>query len=112
VAAVLPLLPFLLDATFTLLTRVTKGEQFWRPHRSHFYQQLARQGVSHGAVTAIWGGLALLCAVVAVGYDAFGTRSQIAALVGLVIVHLVLALAIVVRSTKPHRPRRTGEALR
>lgn len=36
-AFILPLY-FLMDATFTLMKRLIRGEAFWRPHREHLYQ--------------------------------------------------------------------------
>jgi UDP-N-acetylmuramyl pentapeptide phosphotransferase/UDP-N-acetylglucosamine-1-phosphate transferase len=39
--------PFILDATWTLLARLIRGERFWEPHRSHHYQRLVLAGWSH-----------------------------------------------------------------
>jgi len=39
VAALLLPLYYLADATLTLLRRISRGEQFWAAHRSHFYQR-------------------------------------------------------------------------
>lgn len=38
------------DATYTLLRRLLRGEKVWQAHRSHFYQQGARKLGSHAAV--------------------------------------------------------------
>lgn len=38
---------FFLDATVTLLRRITNGEPFWRAHAEHYYQRLIRSGWSH-----------------------------------------------------------------
>ena len=38
VCAVLLPLYYLMDATVTLLRRISRGEPFWEAHRSHFYQ--------------------------------------------------------------------------
>jgi len=43
---------FICDATFTLLRRMLRGEQWYNPHRSHAYQKLVRAELSHGRVTA------------------------------------------------------------
>lgn len=42
---------FFVDATVTLVRRLTRGEAVHRPHRSHAYQWLARRWRSHRAVT-------------------------------------------------------------
>lgn len=40
---ILPMLPFLVDAGFTLLSRILKGERWWTPHVGHVYQRAARR---------------------------------------------------------------------
>lgn len=42
---------FVADATFTLLHRVIKGEQWYAAHRTHAYQRLVQLGWSHRRVT-------------------------------------------------------------
>lgn len=39
--------PFIVDATWTLLTRLARHERIWEPHRSHHYQRLVLAGWSH-----------------------------------------------------------------
>ncbi len=43
-AAFLLPLYYLADATLTLLRRIARGEPFWYPHRSHFYQRATDGG--------------------------------------------------------------------
>jgi UDP-N-acetylmuramyl pentapeptide phosphotransferase/UDP-N-acetylglucosamine-1-phosphate transferase len=47
------ILPFyyLADATFTLLARILRGENFWAPHKQHYYQQAIVKGYSHARVS-------------------------------------------------------------
>jgi len=40
---ILPMLPFLVDAGFTLLSRILSGERWWTPHVGHVYQRAARR---------------------------------------------------------------------
>jgi UDP-N-acetylmuramyl pentapeptide phosphotransferase/UDP-N-acetylglucosamine-1-phosphate transferase len=47
-ALILPMY-YWVDATYTLLRRLLRGEQVWQAHRSHFYQQGARKLGSHAA---------------------------------------------------------------
>ena len=46
VAALLLPLYYLIDATLTLLRRLSRGEKVWLAHRSHFYQQATDNGFS------------------------------------------------------------------
>lgn len=39
--------PFIVDATWTLIARLARGERVWEAHRSHHYQRLALAGWSH-----------------------------------------------------------------
>jgi UDP-N-acetylmuramyl pentapeptide phosphotransferase/UDP-N-acetylglucosamine-1-phosphate transferase len=63
--AVLALWPFIFDTAFTLLRRLTAGENIFRPHRSHLYQRLVLSGWSHRAVAGLYGGLSACLAAVA-----------------------------------------------
>jgi len=64
---VLVFLPFLADATVTLVRRALRGEAVWRPHRSHYYQRLHAAGAGHRGTLAVWGGAMAGCALVAIG---------------------------------------------
>lgn len=48
-ALLLPLY-YLADASLTLLSRIFRGERFWRAHRQHFYQRATEHGLSHAQV--------------------------------------------------------------
>lgn len=39
--------PFIVDASVTLLRRLSRGEKIWQAHREHSYQKLVRGGWSH-----------------------------------------------------------------
>jgi UDP-N-acetylmuramyl pentapeptide phosphotransferase/UDP-N-acetylglucosamine-1-phosphate transferase len=45
--------PFILDATWTLLRRLARGERVWQAHRSHYYQRFVLAGWSHRK-TLLW----------------------------------------------------------
>lgn len=64
-----PMSVFLVDAGFTLLTRVCRGERWMQAHTEHLYQWYIKRGASHTSVTACyaaitlaWGLLALFAA--------------------------------------------------
>ncbi|MDY6051759.1 MAG: glycosyltransferase family 4 protein [Rothia sp. (in: high G+C Gram-positive bacteria)] len=42
-----PLLVYLADTGTTLLRRIVRGEKWYTPHRTHVYQRLTDQGLSH-----------------------------------------------------------------
>jgi len=50
-------LPFIADASVTLVRRMLAGERFWQSHRSHYYQRLHQLGAGHGGTLAAWGAL-------------------------------------------------------
>lgn len=49
--ALLAFSPFIVDATWTLLVRLARGERIWEPHRSHHYQRLVLAGWTHRKTT-------------------------------------------------------------
>jgi UDP-N-acetylmuramyl pentapeptide phosphotransferase/UDP-N-acetylglucosamine-1-phosphate transferase len=52
VAALLPFLYYIADATLTLARRGLAGKKVWQAHRDHFYQQATRRGLSVRQVIA------------------------------------------------------------
>lgn len=58
--------PFIFDAVFTFARRLRRGEKVWAAHRSHLYQRLIISGLSHGQVSGLYIGLAILGLVWAV----------------------------------------------
>jgi len=65
VPAVLVVWPFVFDATFTLLRRLSRGENVFAAHRSHLYQRLTQARWSHARVTRLYMGLAAMGAALA-----------------------------------------------
>lgn len=51
---------FIVDACWTLSTRILTGQEWHQPHRSHCYQILSRKLQSHGKVTLGTGAITLL----------------------------------------------------
>jgi glycosyltransferase WbpL len=74
VAWLILLAVFVLDATFTLISRVLRGEQWYTAHRGHAYQRGVQLGYSHRRVTSTVGGINILIlfplAAAAVAYPA------------------------------------------
>ncbi len=58
-------LPFIIDATHTLLLRLRRRENVFEAHASHLYQQLVRAGHSHFRVSSIYALLTALTGLTA-----------------------------------------------
>ncbi|MFI4952083.1 MAG: glycosyl transferase [Burkholderiales bacterium] len=56
-------LPFIADATATLLRRLLRGQRIWEAHRDHYYQRLVRLGFGHAGTLALYGALMIGTAV-------------------------------------------------
>jgi UDP-N-acetylmuramyl pentapeptide phosphotransferase/UDP-N-acetylglucosamine-1-phosphate transferase len=65
-AAWLAFSPFIVDATWTLLRRLSKGERLWEAHRSHHYQRLVLAGWGHRRTLLRASVLMVACAATAV----------------------------------------------
>jgi len=68
VAAILPLWPFVFDSTFTILRRLRRGENVFSAHRSHLYQRLVIAGYNHSSVSLLYGAMAVVGVIFAVGW--------------------------------------------
>jgi Fuc2NAc and GlcNAc transferase len=62
----LPLAPFLLDGTFTILRRALRKERVWTAHRSHLYQRAVQTGLGHRDVLLVYLGWIATSALAAV----------------------------------------------
>ena len=51
---------FIVDATVTLLVRLSRGKKPHQAHRSHFYQKMVQSGWTHARVSSLFAGLNLL----------------------------------------------------
>ena len=49
-----PLTGFLVDAGFTLVSRMLSGQRWMEPHTQHLYQRAVQAGLSHTLVTAMY----------------------------------------------------------
>jgi len=50
-------MPFIADASVTLLWRLARGATIWEPHREHFYQKLVQLGFGHRGTLMLYGAL-------------------------------------------------------
>ncbi|MEM7111604.1 MAG: polysaccharide biosynthesis protein [Chloroflexota bacterium] len=67
-AGILVVWPFLFDAVFTFIRRLSQGEKVWEAHRSHLYQRLVIVGFRHNLVTIIYAGCTIFGSTLAVAW--------------------------------------------
>lgn len=58
-------LPFIADATVTLVRRLLRGAKFWEAHKEHYYQRMIQMNKSHARTTRVWYLLMLIGVVLA-----------------------------------------------
>jgi len=58
--------PFITDASVTLARRLLRGENFWQPHREHYYQRMVRSGLGHARTAYVWYTVMVLGIILAV----------------------------------------------
>jgi UDP-N-acetylmuramyl pentapeptide phosphotransferase/UDP-N-acetylglucosamine-1-phosphate transferase len=66
-------MPFIADASSTLLRRFFGGERVWQAHRDHYYQRLVQLGLGHAGTLVLYGALMLGAAVSALAALGRGT---------------------------------------
>lgn len=82
-AAMIFVWPFVFDSTFTFLRRLRRGEHVFSAHRSHLYQRLVITGRTHRFVSLLYIALAMIGAVLALGWK-IGLKSfSLAVAIGL-----------------------------
>ncbi len=76
VAGIILVWPFVFDSVFTLLRRLSKGENIFQAHRSHLYQRLVQKGWTHGQVSSLYAVLAGIGIVPAAMYVRWPTAGS------------------------------------
>ncbi len=56
---ILVFLPFLADATLTLMKRILRRERIWEAHKGHYYQRVHQLGAGHAGTLALFGAVML-----------------------------------------------------
>ncbi|MGE5153062.1 MAG: MraY family glycosyltransferase [Bdellovibrio bacteriovorus] len=93
-AAWLAFSPFIVDATWTLLRRLARGERIWEPHRSHNYQRLVLAGWGHRK-TVLRGYLVMAAAAAcAVAAPSLPVRDQWALLLGWAAIYALIGVRV------------------
>jgi len=87
-------LPFIADATLTLIRRARRRERLWEGHRSHFYQRLHQLGAGHSGTLAMYGSAMVGTSATAVGCRLWAPDAGWWALAAWIAVVLMLFAAI------------------
>ena len=95
---------FIADTTATLIRRILRGEDWFRAHRSHYYQKLTDLGFSHAQVCGINLGLTTLLGLSGLLYRSSGTTIQWALVILWALGFGALHVAIT-RWDRSHKPR-------
>jgi UDP-N-acetylmuramyl pentapeptide phosphotransferase/UDP-N-acetylglucosamine-1-phosphate transferase len=82
--------PFVFDALFTVSRRSLRGEQVFRPHRSHLYQRLVLAGMGHRAVATLYTALALSGALLGLAWLLRWPGADLAIATGVPLLFLLL----------------------
>ena len=82
--------PFIVDATVTLVLRMLRREQFWKPHKTHFYQRLVQKGWGHRRTVLAEYALMLACCASALGGAALPTSGQMVLIAIWVVLYAVI----------------------
>jgi hypothetical protein len=91
---VLVFLPFVADASATLLRRCLRGERVWQAHRMHYYQRFHQLGGGHGGTLALYAAAAAATSLTALLCRAFAPGLGIAALMAWCAAFAILFAAI------------------
>ena len=89
VVGMLFVLPFLFDATYTIIKRWRDGENVLQAHRKHLYQRLVLRGHSHGGVTGLYGFMSAFCVASGVLYYTGGPVTRAVALIVVILLMTV-----------------------
>ena len=101
--------PFIVDASITLLARVLRGERFWMPHKTHYYQRVVQLGWGHRKTVLAEYGLMLACSSTAVAAAGMTIHAQTSVITVWLILYLLLARLI---RAAERRRERNHETLR
>jgi UDP-N-acetylmuramyl pentapeptide phosphotransferase/UDP-N-acetylglucosamine-1-phosphate transferase len=86
--------PFIVDASVTLVVRVTRRERFWEAHKTHYYQRLVQLGWGHRR-TVLWEyALMILCALSAILAGRLSLVGQWFIIVMWLVAYLLIMLAV------------------
>ena len=86
--------PFGVDATVTLLRRLTRGQRVWRPHREHYYQRLVLAGWGHQKTVLSEYVLMIAAGLSALIYARAGAQARLGILIAWSCLYFLIACGI------------------
>ena len=92
--ALLVFSPFTVDATVTLLRRLSRGERVWQAHKSHYYQRLVQSGWGHRKTVLHEYVLMLACGLSALLAQRLNSRGQAALILFWCLVYPLLMIGV------------------
>ena len=81
---------FVFDTVITLLKRIVARERIWEAHRQHIYQLMVADGLSHSAVSLMYGSFAAILAISAAISLYFGGMSNVLVVSSLMVLTSVI----------------------
>ena len=93
--------PFIVDASVTLATRMLRGEKFWQPHKTHYYQKLVQIGWGHKRTVLAEYALMIACGTSAVAAAPQPLTLQTTIIAGWAVIYVILIYLI--HRTAQHR---------
>lgn len=96
--------PFVVDATLTLLKRLTRGAKIWQAHREHYYQRLVQAGWGHRkTLLAEFGLMTAVCAIALASLH-LDAPMQAGVLAAVIALYVLLIIALERRLGPPALP--------
>lgn len=86
--------PFIVDATATLLRRLTRAQRPWQPHREHYYQRLVLAGLGHRKTVLSEYVLMVAAGLSGVLYQQASNETKLGILIGWGCLYFIIALSI------------------
>lgn len=100
---ILAFLPFILDATATLLDRLCRLQPVLQPHRDHAYQRLNLGGLGHRRTAGLYYSLMVVSAAVALMFQRYHSGRWFAMIWTGVLIALYIIVSRLHRTSATHR---------
>ena len=86
--------PFIVDASVTLIRRLSRGERVWQAHKSHYYQRLVLSGWGHRKTVLYEYALMLACGLSALFAQQMSALGQGALIIFWSLVYAILMAGV------------------
>jgi UDP-N-acetylmuramyl pentapeptide phosphotransferase/UDP-N-acetylglucosamine-1-phosphate transferase len=96
--------PFIVDASVTLVTRMLRGNKFWLPHKTHYYQKLVEIGWGHKRTVLAEYALMIACSGTAIAAAPQSLPRQTIIIAGWGLIYLIL-IYLIIRAERRREPQ-------